>query len=72
MEDVVQAVQKEHNGHLSAQDNELLKNSTNTSWSRLKNKIDVIKSMRKSEPVDTGRDKEEVIILFQKFSTERV
>ena len=59
-EEVVQANQKEHKGELTEKDSEILKNSTNTSWSKLKNKIDVIKNMRKSDPIDTGRVKEEV------------
>ncbi|XP_063675257.1 FH1/FH2 domain-containing protein 3-like [Bolinopsis microptera] len=63
-EEVVRATQKQHKGDLPEKDSEILKNSNNNSWSRLKNKIDVIKNMRKSEPIDTGRiidEKPEVV-----------
>ena len=66
-EEVVRATQKQHKGELPETDSEILKNSTNNSWSRLKNKIDVIKNMRKSEPIDTGRIIEEVFDLFVNF-----
>ena len=63
-EEVVRATQKQHKGDLPEKDSEILKNSNNNSWSRLKNKIDVIKNMRKSEPIDTGRIIDEVLIKF--------
>ena len=56
----MRATQKQHKGELPEKDSEILKNSTNNSWSRLKSKIDVIKNMRKSEPIDTGRILDEV------------